>query len=174
MTALAKCVILDRLAKMFDEKFVSFSQCPGSVDLVGAPIVVDLDDFPGVHIAAQNLAEDFFRVAKGVSNPLYVFRAMHGRPGNEAEFAIIVGSVERNQLVQRLERENKLDCGLIRGKWESYITTIVDNPFNGCRKALVIVGSDKRGTIFGVYSLSEQIGVSPSANSLSYKIFTAD
>ena len=133
--------------------------------------MVDQDDFPGVHIAAQNLAEDFGRVAKGASNPLYVLTAKHDRLGKEAEIAIIVGSVERNQLVQCLERENKLDCGSIRGKWESYITTVVDNPFNGWRKALVIVGSDKRGTIFGVYSLSEQIGVSPSANSLSYKIF---
>jgi hypothetical protein len=159
---------------MFDEKFVSFSQWPGSVNLVGAPIVVDQEDFPGVHIAAQNLAEDFSRVANSASNPLYVWTAKHDRLGNEAEIAIIVGSVEKNQLVQRLERENKLECWSIRGKWESYITTLVDNPFNGWRKALVIVGSDKRGTIFGVYSLSEQIGVSPSAKSLSCKVLIAD
>ena len=83
---------------MFDEKFVSFSQWPGSINLVGALIVVDQDDYPGVHIAAQNLAEDFSRVAKGPSSPLHVLTAMHERPGSEAEIAIIVGSVERNPL----------------------------------------------------------------------------
>jgi hypothetical protein len=45
------------------------------------------------------------------------------------------------------------------------MTTIVENPFKGCHKALVIAGSDKRGAIFGVYTLSEQIGVSPYSSS---------
>ena len=41
------------------------------------------------------------------------------------------------------------------------MTTIVDHPMAGVRRALVIAGSDKRGTIFAIYDLSEQIGVSP-------------
>lgn len=41
------------------------------------------------------------------------------------------------------------------------MTTFVENPFGGCHQALIIAGSDKRGAIFGVYALSEQIGVSP-------------
>lgn len=49
----------------------------------------------------------------------------------------------------------------IRGKWESYITKVVDNPFPGIDRALVIAGSDMRGTIYGLYDVSEQIGVSP-------------
>ena len=39
--------------------------------------------------------------------------------------------------------------------------TVVSAPLNGVDDALVIVGSDKRGTIYGIYELSEQIGVSP-------------
>jgi hypothetical protein len=49
----------------------------------------------------------------------------------------------------------------IRGKWESYISKVVDNPFPGIDRALVIAGSDMRGTIYGLYDVSEQIGVSP-------------
>ena len=49
----------------------------------------------------------------------------------------------------------------VAGKWESAVTTVVEQPMPGVRRALVIAGSDKRGTIFGVYDLSEQIGVSP-------------
>lgn len=79
---------------------------------------------------------------------------------NAAGTAIIVGSVETSSILQRLEQDGKLDLSKIRGKWEeSYTTSAIDNPFDGCRSALIIAGSDKRGTIFGVYSLSEQLGV---------------
>ena len=49
----------------------------------------------------------------------------------------------------------------IRGKWESYISKVVGNPFPGIDRALVIAGRDMRGTIYGLYDVSEQIGVSP-------------
>ena len=49
----------------------------------------------------------------------------------------------------------------MQGKNEKYIITTVDAPFNGVKKALVIAGSDRRGTIYGVYELSKQLGVSP-------------
>jgi hypothetical protein len=32
---------------------------------------------------------------------------------------------------------------------------------NGTARALVVAGSDPRGTIYGIYDISEQIGVSP-------------
>ncbi|RYG15635.1 MAG: glycosyl hydrolase, partial [Chitinophagaceae bacterium] len=49
----------------------------------------------------------------------------------------------------------------VKGTWENCITQVVNKPFVGVEKALVIAGSDKRGTIYGIYSLSEKIGVSP-------------
>jgi hypothetical protein len=49
----------------------------------------------------------------------------------------------------------------VKGKWESFTSQVVKNPVPGCDKALVIAGSDPRGTIFGIYDISEQIGVSP-------------
>ncbi|WYZ34895.1 hypothetical protein EsH8_I_001171 [Colletotrichum jinshuiense] len=49
----------------------------------------------------------------------------------------------------------------IEGKWESYTQELVHNPLPGVSLALVVVGSDKRGTIYGLYSISEAIGVSP-------------
>jgi hypothetical protein len=46
-------------------------------------------------------------------------------------------------------------------QWESYVLQIVKNPLPGVDAALVIAGSDRRGTIYGIYQLSEMIGVSP-------------
>jgi hypothetical protein len=101
--------------------------------------------------------------------------AEHDGLANEAGTAIIVGSIEASPILQRLEKEGKLDFdfGKIRAKWESYTTSVVDNPFNRCRRALVIAGSDKRGAIFGVYSLSEQLGVSPYGGLSSNRPFIA-
>ena len=41
------------------------------------------------------------------------------------------------------------------------MTKVVKNPIPGCPEALVIAGSMPRGTIYGLYDISEQIGVSP-------------
>jgi hypothetical protein len=146
---------------MFDERFISFVDAPGLLRLVGVPIMVDKADLPGVHIAARNLSTDFAKVTKGASSPLKLVTNEYDGFKQEAETAIIVGSIEASSLLQRLEKSGRLEFNKIRGKWESYMTAIVENPFERCHKALVIAGSDKRGAIFGVYALSEQIGVSP-------------
>src|SRR5690606_29436539 len=57
----------------------------------------------------------------------------------------------------------KIDISVLQDKWESYIIEVVKDPFNDGRvkRALIIAGSDKRGTIFGTYKISEMLGVSP-------------
>jgi hypothetical protein len=146
---------------MFEEKVVCFSHSAGLLSLVGVPIVVGQADFPGIHVAARNLAADFARVTKGPPPPLQIVTNEHDEFASDSDSAIIVGSIVANPIIQCLEKNGKIHLGSIRGKWESYTTTVVKNPFTGCRRALVIAGSDKRGAIFGVYALSEQIGVSP-------------
>ncbi|KAL2074153.1 hypothetical protein VTL71DRAFT_7931 [Oculimacula yallundae] len=147
---------------MFDEKFVSFSNENDLLNLVGIPIVVAESDFPGIRIAAQNLAQDFSRVTKGSPSPFHTWTSEQDVfDGGKSSTAIIIGSVAASPLVQLLGEKGKLSLDSIRGKWESYSTAVVENPFKGCSRALVIAGSDKRGAIFGAYALAEQIGVSP-------------
>lgn len=55
----------------------------------------------------------------------------------------------------------KLDASPITGKWEAFMSQVVDSPVPGVDRAMVIAGSDMRGTIYGLYDVSEQIGVSP-------------
>src|SRR6185503_11404694 len=67
----------------------------------------------------------------------------------------------KNALIDQLVREKKLDVSAVAGRWETFVTQVVDKPIAGVDRALVIAGSDKRGTIYGVYDLSSEIGVSP-------------
>ncbi|RSL98491.1 hypothetical protein CDV31_012558 [Fusarium ambrosium] len=145
---------------MLEEQFIEFS--PGGTDLVDATILVDEADFAGVKIAARNLSQDFARVTKKNPLPIEILGGSTDITTSDSRVAIIVGCVESSPLLQRLERENCVQLSAIRGKWESFLTVLVDKPLAGCfDAALVIAGSDKRGAIFGIYTLSEQIGVSP-------------
>ena len=74
---------------------------------------------------------------------------------------MVVGVVGRSALLDRLARAGKIDLSAIRGQWEASVTAVVAQPWPGVERALVVAGSDKRGTIYGIYDLSEQIGVSP-------------
>ncbi|KAH0604250.1 uncharacterized protein H6S33_006627 [Morchella sextelata] len=136
-----------------EQRFISFTS-PG-VSLLSAPILVDEEDFKGVHIAAQSLSDDFRKVTgqpAGVQN--YTGKM-------NAPMAIIVGSLGQSGVVDGMVKEGRVNVTGLEGQWESFMTAVVEKPVKGVDRALVIVGSDKRGTIFGVYTLSEQIGVSP-------------
>ncbi|TVY88717.1 hypothetical protein LAWI1_G004163, partial [Lachnellula willkommii] len=74
---------------------------------------------------------------------------------------IIAGTLNKSPLIRALVQSNKLDITSISGRWESFISQVIIDPLPGVDKALVIVGSDMRGTVFGLYDISEQIGVSP-------------
>jgi len=114
-------------------------------------ILIDENEDQGVMIAATNLSEDFGRVS-GTNAPLIFL------PDNER--LIIVGTLESRYIKERTENR-KIKGDELKGKNEKYLMTVVDNPLPGVKEALIIAGSDKRGAIYGIYELSEQIGVSP-------------
>ena len=85
----------------------------------------------------------------------------HHQWRSAGKFAVIIGTLGKSPLIDGLVKSGKLNADAISGKWESFIITTVANPLPGVDQALVIAGSDKRGTIYGIYEISEQIGVSP-------------
>ncbi|HEU4995671.1 MAG TPA: glycosyl hydrolase 115 family protein [Gemmatimonadaceae bacterium] len=139
------------------ERYVASGRSPGSFPLAvdGRPahIFVSSSDYPGVIRAANDLRLDLGRVT-GTDASLHV----HGAP-NDA--AVIVGTIGSSTLVDRLVKTRKLDVKGIAGRWETFLVQVVKDPLPGVDQALVIVGSDRRGTIYGIYDLSAQIGVSP-------------
>jgi len=141
-----------------EPRLIEFAPAPGAVRLVAdgaaAPIIVDSQDYAGVRRAAQDLQQDILRVT-ALQPGLLTDRVP------KVSDVVVVGTLGRSRLVEKLVSARKLDAGEIRNRWESSVIQIVPRPWPGVERALVIAGSDKRGTIFGVYDVSEQIGVSP-------------
>ncbi|SFB90554.1 Glycosyl hydrolase family 115 [Parapedobacter composti] len=117
-------------------------------------IYYDTADFTAVKTSARLFAEDVERVS-GMSV------AVGPVTGKMAKNMVLVGSLGQNGLIDRLVEEKKMTVDSIVGAWERYTIQLVINPFPGVSKALVVAGSDRRGTAYGLFSISEAIGVSP-------------
>ena len=119
-----------------------------------APLYTDAADFPVVQIAAEALASDI-ELVTGIRPKIG-----NGAP-EPAAYAVLIGTLGKSDLVDKLVAAKKLDVTGLRDAWESFVVATVSNPFPGVKQALVIAGSDRRGTAYGVFTLSEAIGVSP-------------
>lgn len=118
-----------------------------------APILISKEDDQAVIRATNDLQMDVERVT-GRKNNIINELSKH----NEI---IIVGTLGKNQWIDALVAQKKIDVKSLQGKWETFVIQTIENPFPHVKKALVIVGSDRRGAIYGIYDLSKQIGVSP-------------
>jgi hypothetical protein len=119
-----------------------------------APLFINADDYPGVMRVLKLLQADL-KAVTGTEPALFVDELP------QAKEIVIVGTLGRSQIVDRLIREKNLDVRAIRGKREAFLISTVENPLPGVERALLIAGSDKRGTIYGMLDLSTRIGVSP-------------
>jgi len=131
---------------------------PGTMALIEpagvAPIHVADQDWPGVRRAAADLQSDFERVCGRKPS-------LSASPSGVESTAVIAGTLGHSPLIDGLVASGKLKVDRLRGRWEGFSIELVEQPLPGVARALVIAGSDKRGTIYGIYELSQQIGVSP-------------
>src|SRR6478736_6272372 len=123
-------------------------------DGAAAPVHVAAGDWPGVQRAARDLQADLERVT-GVKPAFSTETPAAGAT------VVLVGTIGHSALIDGLVASGKLAVDDVRGKWETFVIATVDQPLPGVGRALVIAGSDKRGTIYGIYEVSQQIGVSP-------------
>ncbi len=141
--------------------FVADTLTDGDFQLVDgevlADVFVDSTDHAVVKHAAQLLAEDVQRVTG--RQP----RVIHDAAALGAS-AVLIGTLGDSPLIDSLIARCNIDTASIRGQWETFLIQVVDHPLPQqpeLARALIIVGSDRRGTAFGVFELSQQIGVSP-------------
>lgn len=119
-----------------------------------ATLCISSNDYAGVIRALNDLKTDIGKVTRFEPNI-----SVDNIPRTKE--IVIAGTIGKSPLIDQLAKNKKIDIKDIKGKWEAFLIQVVEKPFPGVEKALVIAGSDKRGTIYGIYDVSEQIGVSP-------------
>lgn len=138
--------------------YISGQAEPGSFAVIHKgkvnPIVLSKEEFSGVLRVARHLQEDLESISGSRPEILLGEVPSNGTP-------IIAGTLGQSDLLASMEDAGAVDFSFIRGKWDSFCITVVEKPLPGLDQALVIAGSNKRGTIYGLYDLSERMGVSP-------------
>lgn len=127
---------------------------PLSTSGKSTPLYVSSEDYSGVIKVAKLFQSDIQRVTD--SKP----EIFIGEAPNSKEI-VIIGTIGKSKIIDKLIADKKIEVKDILGKWETFIRQVIENPLPGVERALVIIGSDKRGTIYGMLDLSEKIGVSP-------------
>jgi hypothetical protein len=117
-------------------------------------LFISSGDYPGVIRALKDLKSDIGKVTS--TEPTIIYDKVTSQ-----KEIVIAGTLGKSPVIDQLVKSGKIDVKNIKGKWENFLIEVVNNPLPGINKALVIVGSDKRGTIYGIYDVSEKIGVSP-------------
>jgi len=135
------------------QQIIFDTQGANSFSLTNAVIYTDAADIELVKRSASFLQQDIETVT---GNKLALMNTVAS-----AKNIIIIGSIENSALIKQLVLNKKINVNGIKDKWEAYQVQTIKNPFKGIDNALVIAGSDRRGTAFGVFELSRQMGVSP-------------
>ena len=128
------------------DRFVSFQDgdyCLNSNKKI--TIYVDANDCKGVARAAKDLVADIEAATIDTKAEIT----------NSNSAKIVIGTLGHSDVIDALAKAKTLDIRQLKGKTEKFIITTTENG------SLVIAGSDRRGTIYGIYELSRQIGVSP-------------
>ncbi|MDX5986238.1 MAG: glycosyl hydrolase 115 family protein [Pseudomonadota bacterium] len=120
-----------------------------------AAVLVDSQADSAVLHAARSFAADLERVSGNRA------RLIDGGADDLRGAVVVIGVLGHSILIDALAAAGKIDITDLQGEWEAFRQIVVDNPFPGVPRALVVVGSDRRGAVFGTYDLSERIGVSP-------------
>ena len=141
---LVSAALLSAMSMSAAERFVSFQQ--GDLLINGndkVEIYMDANDCRGVSYAANALVKDIRNVSGSQATIT-----------SNRKATILVGTIGHSAAIDQLMKQKRINGNLLKGKREKFIITVVDNQ-------LVIAGSDRRGTIYGIYELSQQMGVSP-------------
>lgn len=141
---LASAALLSAMSMGAAERFVSFQQ--GDLLINGndkVEIYMDANDCRGVSYAANALVKDISKVSGSQATIT-----------SNRKATILVGTIGHSAAIDQLVKQKRINGNLLKGKREKFIITVVDNQ-------LIIAGSDRRGTIYGIYELSQQMGVSP-------------
>lgn len=141
-----------RKEPLVEEEKIFNLNCDGIV----ADIYIDeSSESEVVRIATESLVKDITAVTG--NTPIKV----NSQSAINAPNMIIIGTIGSSAVIDKLIVDKKINVDNVKNEWEAFAIKIIEKPFDNVEQALVIVGSDRRGTTYGIYELSEKIGVSP-------------
>lgn len=132
----------------------TLSDFPLCADGQASPIYISENDYEVVKIVSDIFTEDI-QMVTGVKSNVSTSKSVKGKN------VVVIGTLGKNAFIDKQVASNRIDVSGIRNGWEQYMIKVIDKPQRGIDKALVITGCDRRGTAYGVFALSEAMGVSP-------------
>lgn len=144
----------------FDQSSSNSSSFSIVSDGQAVPVFLSSDDWGGVQLASLSFVSDIQKVTGATPSIANATTSSFSNGTNR--FAtippIIIGTLGQSSLISAIVNHTNMDVSSIDGQWEAFMTMVVDNPLPGLSKAYVMIGSDKRGTIYALYDHSEQFG----------------
>ncbi|KDN56370.1 glycosyl hydrolase 115 family protein [Flavobacterium seoulense] len=116
-------------------------------------ILIDKSDAEVVNLVAKAVAADFKLISGTESKIIHQIQ--------NDDYLIIAGTIGKSKVIDELIKAGKIDVSAVQNKWESYCISTVNAPMSGVKQALIIAGSDRRGTAYGLFEISKKSGVSP-------------
>ncbi len=155
------CVILGKYGGIFMSSFSLYK------DDKAAAFIIENESFEGIKMIGETVASDVEAVTDvrpEIVNSVDALESSLNKGAISDNSLVLMATIGKSPLLDRLEKEGKLGLSDIRDKREVYKITVIEAPFEdsqNVKELLVIAGSDKRGTIYGMFHLSEMCGVSP-------------
>ncbi|MBP5492118.1 MAG: glycosyl hydrolase 115 family protein [Clostridiales bacterium] len=155
---------------------MSFELSTKTIKAGSTAILYDADALSGVKKIAQKVASDIGAVFGAVPETLEI-KTLTKTRAKKITYPILIGTVGvggKNSCLDTLSKAALIDLSTITGKREVYLQKVIRTLPAGVflpqdSTALVIAGSDKRGTVYGLFALSEKLGVSPFIDWLDVK-----
>jgi hypothetical protein len=119
-----------------------------------ASILLDTTADPALQHVATSFAADLHSISGQTPTILNDPTQAHGP-------VVILAVLHQSPLLGTLLKTQKIPAADLENQWEAYTEITLDHPFPNVPRALLILGSDRRGTVFGTYDISQKIGVSP-------------
>jgi hypothetical protein len=148
-TTLALSFLVSSVNALGQDTCVAFQASASTFSIASngkaAPLILSADEWPGVQRAAQDFAADIQRVT-GITPTVSNSSSAPSR----SALPIIIGTLGKSSLINQIVNSTKLDVSSIENNWEAFMTRVVANPLPGIAKAYLVIGADKRGTIFAL------------------------
>jgi len=155
---LAPALAFAQPAAPLTDHYISAKKTTGSFPLVAggkaAALYASDGEWPGVLRTIRDVQADISHVTG--QEPTMLTDVPQGK-----QPVVLIGTLGHSALIDKLVQSGKLDVSNLAGRWETFVVQTIADPLPGVASALVVAGSDKRGTIYGLYDLSAQMGVSP-------------